>query len=174
MSGELRRRKIAEVLETRLSPLSATDLAKKFDVTRQTIVGDIALLRASGMDILATPNGYIISSNMSSGKTILRTLACSHGPDDLEKEIYTIIDNGGEVLDVIVEHPLYGQLTGRLDILSRFDARRFIDNVHKQNVPLLSRFTEGIHLHTIRCKDEQMYERILSALYAQGILLSKE
>lgn len=171
MSAELRRKKIAEVLKSETLPVSATDLAKMFEVTRQTIVGDIALLRASGLDILATPSGYILTSHKTPGSMIQRTLACNHGPDNLEKEIYTIVDNGGEILDVIVEHPLYGQLTGRLDILSRYDARRFVENVHKQNAPLLSRLTEGIHLHTIRCKDEQTYQRILNALRHQGILL---
>lgn len=174
MSAELRRKEIMTILQSRLLPLSAADLAKKMGVTRQTIVGDIALLRAQGLDILATPTGYVLASSMANGNMTLHTLACSHAPEDLEKELFAIVDNGGEILDVIVEHPIYGQITGCLDIKSRFDASRFIDNVLKQKAPLLSQLTGGIHLHTIRCKDEEVYQRILSVLSEQGLLLSRE
>lgn len=174
MSAEMRRKEITDILRRRQSPLSAADLAKKMGVTRQTIVGDIALLRAVGLDILATPTGYIFASNMEKGSMLQHTLACCHSPEQLENELYTIVDNGGEILDVIVEHPIYGQITGRLDIKSRFDAGRFIDNIYKQNAPLLSQLTEGIHLHTVRCKDEDTFQRIYSALLAKGLLLSKE
>ena len=174
MTAELRRKEIADILRRRQSPLSAADLAKKLNVTRQTIVGDIALLRALGLDVLATPTGYMLASSMAKGAMLERTLACCHKPEELENELYTIVDNGGEVLDVIVEHPIYGQITGRLDIKSRFDAGRFIDNTYKQNAPLLSQLTEGIHLHTIRCKDEDTFHRILSVLSEKGLLLGKE
>lgn len=174
MSAELRRKEISDILKKRQSPVSAAELAKKLNVTRQTIVGDIALLRALGLDVLATPTGYLLASSMAKGTMLERTLACCHAPERLEEELYIIVDNGGEILDVVVEHPIYGQITGRLDIKSRFDASRFIDNIYKQNAPLLSQLTEGIHLHTIRCKDEEMYERILSALSEKGLLLSKE
>ncbi len=174
MSSEIRRNQIRDILRNRFSPLSAAELAKKLNVTRQTIVGDIALLRAQGADIIATPAGYLFASNMAKGSMLERQIACCHTPSELENELFTVVDNGGEILDVIVEHPIYGQITGRLDIKSRFDAARFIDSICKQNALLLSQLTEGIHLHTIRCKDEPAFERILSALSAKGLLLSKE
>ncbi len=174
MTAELRRKEITDILRKRQSPLSAADLAKKLNVTRQTIVGDVALLRALGLDILATPTGYIFASNIEKNSMIQRTLACCHVPEELEEELYAIVDNGGEILDVVVEHPIYGQITGRLDIKSRFEASRFVDSVCKQNAPLLSQLTGGIHLHTVRCKDEDTFQRILNALSQKGLLLSKE
>ena len=58
MTGEERRRKIAEMLGE--NPLSATKLAEKFGVSRQVIVQDVALLRAEGREIVATNRGYIL------------------------------------------------------------------------------------------------------------------
>ena len=174
MTADMRRKEISDILKRRQSPLSAADLAKKLGVTRQTVVGDIALLRAQGLEILATPTGYMLASCMAKGSMLERTLACCHQPEQLENELFTIVDNGGEILDVIVEHPVYGQITGRLDIKSRFDAGRFIDNIYKQNAPLLSQLTDGIHLHTIRCKDDDTYQRIYAALFQKGLLLSRE
>ena len=60
MQSSDRRNKIADLLNQSVGPISATRLASEFDVSRQVIVGDIALLRASGIDINATPRGYIM------------------------------------------------------------------------------------------------------------------
>lgn len=57
--GSVRRAEIAALLEKADSPLSAAHLASQLGVSRQVIVGDIALLRASGAAITATPRGYI-------------------------------------------------------------------------------------------------------------------
>ncbi len=40
------------------APLSASALAGKLGVIRQIVVGDVALLRAAGTQIDATPRGY--------------------------------------------------------------------------------------------------------------------
>ena len=61
MNAETRRKKILEQLSASNKPVSATALAGMFSVSRQVIAGDIALLRASGADITATPRGYVLS-----------------------------------------------------------------------------------------------------------------
>ena len=60
MRAEERRQAIRELLQRAKQPVSATALAAQFSVSRQIIVGDIALLRAAGADISATPRGYVI------------------------------------------------------------------------------------------------------------------
>lgn len=55
MRAEERRQAIRELLQRAKQPVSATALAAQFSVSRQIIVGDIALLRAAGADISATP-----------------------------------------------------------------------------------------------------------------------
>lgn len=55
MHAQERRQEILKLLHQSAHPISASALAERFSVTRQVIVGDIALLRSSGADILATP-----------------------------------------------------------------------------------------------------------------------
>ena len=57
ISAQERRRAVARALEEADGPVSAAALAERFSVSRQIIVGDIALLRAAGADISATPRG---------------------------------------------------------------------------------------------------------------------
>ena len=61
MNAQSRRNAIMEVLKAEEKPVSASTLAKQFNVSRQIIVGDIALLRAGGADISATPKGYVLA-----------------------------------------------------------------------------------------------------------------
>ena len=56
--GVARRRRILERLRPQASPIPASELAREFRVSRQCLVQDVAILRASGQEILATPRGY--------------------------------------------------------------------------------------------------------------------
>ena len=89
----------------------------------------------------------------------------------MEAELNTIVDNGCTVIDVIVDHPIYGQLTGPLQIASRYEVGQFIERC--RNAEPLSRLTDGIHLHTLLCPDEAAFERTKSALRALGVLLEE-
>lgn len=57
-------------------------LGRRFSVSRQIIVGDVALLRAGGTDILATPRGYLLGGR---GGGVERTVACVHAPEEMER-----------------------------------------------------------------------------------------
>ena len=61
MLNSERQAHIKAALSTAAEPLSASSFARRFTVSRQTIVGDIALLRAQGEPIIATPRGYTLS-----------------------------------------------------------------------------------------------------------------
>lgn len=168
MNGEQRRNWILEQLHQCEKPLSATALAKQTGVSRQIVVGDIALLRAAGESIEATPRGYRMMEK-AQGVSVL--IACRHtGQAQLQEELYLIVDNGGIVENVIVENPLYGQITAQLQIASRYDADLFLQKAEKQTQSLLSNLTGGVHLHTICCKDNQTAQRITNALQKKGIL----
>ncbi len=168
----MRREGIHKILVQSSEPISATALAKIFNVSRQVIVGDVALLRAASVSILATPRGYLLEQRPSAAN-VLRTIACKHSPEDLAEELYTIVDHGGGLIDVIVDHPIYGQISGQLQIFSRYDVEGFIKKIEKNRVAPLSVLTDGVHLHTISCPSEAVYERILSALGEKGLLLDK-
>lgn len=168
MRSEDRRKKILEILQFATSPVSAAALAGEFSVSRQVIVGDIALLRASGTEISATPRGYVILQEASG---ILRQVACQHTSDDMETELNVMVDNGCTVIDVIVEHPIYGQLTGPLQLSSRYDVQQFILRCAQSSAHPLSFLTEGIHLHTLSCPSEEAFLRTRNVLEDMGILL---
>ena len=98
---------ISKLLRQSAQPVSASTLAGQLSVSRQIIVGDIALLRAGGADILATPRGYCLQNAAAAGLT--RRVAVRHDEAGMEAELNTMVDNGCTVVDVIVEHPLYGE-----------------------------------------------------------------
>ncbi|MBQ9459892.1 MAG: transcription repressor NadR [Oscillospiraceae bacterium] len=168
MRAEQRRAAILKALENAPGAVSASTLAEQFGVSRQVVVGDVALLRALGTDILATPRGYELRG---ADEGIVRRVACRHTDAEMERELNAIVDQGCTVADVIVEHPLYGQLTGSLQLKSRYDVGEFLSRCARADARPLSDLTEGIHLHTLVCPDETAYERVRASLHDLGFLL---
>ena len=123
MRAEERRQAIRELLQRAKQPVSATALAAQFSVSRQIIVGDIALLRAAGADISATPRGYVILRETGG---LVRQVAVQHDAAGMGEELNAMVDQGCTVLDVIVDHPIYGQLTGPLQLSNRYDVGQFL------------------------------------------------
>ena len=169
MKAEERRKKILEYFQQQAGPISASVLAAKFCVSRQIIVGDVAILRASGIEIEATPRGYILSDLEPKG--IIHRIACQHDGQHMEEELNICVDYGCTVLDVIVEHPVYGQLTGELHVQSRYDVKQFQTKVQQAGAHSLSELTDGIHLHTLRCPSDEIFEKVCVALKETGYLL---
>lgn len=159
--------------------LSAGELAAHFAVSRQIIVGDIALLRASGEEILSTARGYrlvqppatqpSVRETPSSGQ-IVRVIACRHGEKELLNELYAIVDGGGEVLDISVTHPVYGELSAPLYIKSRSDADALQASLSERRAAPLLTLSDGSHRHTVRFPDDASYARVVEALDRLGIL----
>ena len=166
MNAVNRRENIIRTLRQSADPVSAASLASALGVSRQIIVGDIALLRASGEKITSTPRGYVLSE----GGTSVYTLACVHGVEDTEKELNIMVDNGCKVLTVSVEHPVYGLLTGELQLANRYDVRQFVEKLQSGEVRPLSALTGGVHLHTLSCPDNECFERTRSQLEREGLL----
>ena len=91
----------------------------------------------------------------------------------MREELQILVDNGCLVRDVIVEHPIYGQLVGQLDIATRYDVDEFISKVTQSDAAPLSDLTGGIHLHTIFCPDDDTYRRVLEKLRENGFLFEQ-
>lgn len=163
MDASIRRKVILDILREAGNPVSASSLARRLEVSRQVIVGDIALLRAQGNGIIATTRGYTMSAPVSLGRYTGK-IACQHTLDDTEKELHTIIELGGETLDVIVEHYLYGEITGQLNIATHRDVDDFIQKLAGNQSRLLSELTGGIHLHTVACRDADVFQSIVAEL----------
>lgn len=169
MQAEQRRQAILETLRRSAQPVSATALAARFSVSRQIIVGDIALLRAAGAEVSATPRGYVI---LRATPGLVRQVAVRHDAAQMGAELNAIVDRGCTVVDVIVDHPVYGQLTGPLQIATRRDVAQFLDRCGQSDAQPLSNLTEGIHLHTLSCPDEDAFRQARQALADLGILLT--
>lgn len=169
MTNLERREKIIELLTENENYITATALAQSFGVTRQIIVSDIAILRAQGNKISAAKNGYKIESG-NDGR-IIESIVCRHSAEEVLDELYAVVDNGGYVIDVIVEHPVYGQLSGELNIHSRFDVDEFVRHVRESGASQLCDLTGGLHIHTLSLPDKSAYDRITRRLREMGILI---
>ena len=172
MNTEQRRTKLLERLKQSAVPLSGASLAREFSVSRQIIVGDIGIIRAMGVDIYATPRGYLIPPAVSESK-LLATICCRHDAAGLRRELDIIVDNGGKVRDVIVEHPLYGELRGDLMLSSRRDVANFVDRMRECSANPLLVVTGGVHLHTIEVPDRTALQQIEEDLRRAGILVEE-
>lgn len=159
MTAEQRRAQINAQLLNARQPISAAALARAFGVSRQVIVGDVALLRAGGLAITATARGYVIPS---AGEGFLCQVACRHNAAGTQAELNAMVDCGCTVVDVIVDHPVYGQLTAPLDLHSRLDVEQFIQRM--EGASPLSQLTGGVHLHTLRCPDENALRHLKEQL----------
>ena len=168
MHADERRQAILTFLQTASQPVSASFLAGRFSVSRQIVVGDIALLRASGAKISATPRGYVI---LPAASGLMRQIACRHDAAGMGAELNAIVDHGCVVVDVVVDHPIYGQLTGPLQLSTRYDVGQFLERCIQSDAKPLSDLTGGIHLHTLSCPNEGAYERTREALRQLGVLL---
>lgn len=165
MTASERRQQIARLLSASQAPISATTLSQELGVSRQIIVGDIALLRAAGQEITATARGYVIPAQNG----LLRRIACIQSAGETRDELDAMVDCGCTVVDVIVEHPVYGQLTAPLHLSSRLDVDQFMKRM--DGAAPLSQLTGGVHLHTLSCPDEIAYEHLLQLLRQRGFLV---
>lgn len=168
MKSEQRRNSIIELLKKSDSAISATSLASTFNVTRQVIVADIAILRASGYNIFANNRGYKLNTI---NQDLIKKIVVQHNKEDVTNEFYAIVDNGGKIIDVIVEHPIYGQIAVELNIASRYDADEFVGRLNNSNCNPLSLLTQGIHIHTIEIPNDKSFDRILTQLSNLHILV---
>lgn len=172
MDSEQRRIAIVEALNNKNEPIKGIELSKMFNVSRQVIVQDIAILRAKGEEIFATPQGYMVATKASEEK-ILKTIVCKHkGYDEIEDELKIIIDIGGKVIDVIVVHPVYNEIKIPLMLGSRIEIDEFVNSLKSEKAEPLSSLTEGVHIHTIEVPSIKVYEKILIELEKKGYLIN--
>ncbi len=169
MEGDARRKAILEILHKESLPVSGTELAGRLGVSRQVIVQDIALLRATDKNILSTNKGYILFVEKSNRKR--RTFKVKHADEAILDELNTIVDFGGKILDVLVEHDIYGQISADLIINSRADADAFVKQTLKYKTKPLNELTYGVHFHTVEADSEAILDRVGDALQSKGYLI---
>lgn len=166
MDGETRRKAILKYLSDSETPVSGTRLAEAFQVSRQVIVQDIALLRAADCEILSTHKGYLCKD----GKEVRRVFAVCHTDEKMEEELNAVADCGGTVIDVFVKHQVYGELRAPLQISSRRQVKQFLEEIKTGKSRPLTNLTSGHHCHTISADSEEILDFIEEQFRKIGIL----
>lgn len=170
MEGEKRREQLVALLRQAKAPISGTDLAKQLGVSRQVIVQDIALLRAVNKNILSTNKGYVLYLPEQEVGRVKRSFPVTHTKEQIRDELYTMVDYGGKVLDVVVEHDIYGQITADLILCNRLDVDDFVERIEHSKSRPLKVLTDGDHLHTVEADSEKILDKIEEILRAKGYL----
>ena len=171
LDGERRREEIIRLLAGSRSPVSGTELARRLKVSRQVIVQDVALLRAVNKNILSTNKGYIFFDGAQEENRKKRTYKVKHKDEEILDELFVIVDMGGKIRDVVVEHGIYGQISADLIINCRADAEAFVKKVEKYKTKPLNNLTHGIHFHTVEADSEEALDRIGEELERKGYLI---
>ena len=170
MTGEERRMKILGKLQETDTPLSGTALAKVFHVSRQIIVQDIALMRAENIGILSTNKGYLLRSKKTENTQPKRVFFVKHTTEQVLDEFNTIIELGGKILDVAVEHEIYGQICVDLFIETKADAADFHTKLMTCRDNPLKVLTDDCHYHTVSAPSERLLDYIEEDLRRKGYL----
>ncbi len=167
---QTRRDAIIDSLQTSREPITGSSLAKKYDVSRQVIVQDIAVLRASGLNIVAASNGYFVPREVKKGR-LIKTVICQHDCNRLSEELGIMLDYGCKILNVIVDHPVYGEIIGQLMIENQDELNDFLGKVDDYDALPLSSLTDGEHIHTIEVPSEKIFKALVRDLTENGFII---
>lgn len=172
MEGRERRKKIEELLKSRKTPISGTGLANMFGVSRQVIVQDIALLRAENKDVLSTNKGYLLftPSTENGSKAVI---CVKHSSEDTYDELKTIVELGGRIRNVIVDHDFYGQISVDLIINDLNDVDEFVETMKKSKSKPLKVLTSDVHFHTVYAPSDKILGLINDELKTKGYLVEQ-
>lgn len=166
IGGQERREQILKILRESDKPVAGTELAKKMNVSRQVIVQDMALIRANGTEVVSTNRGYIIVEE----KAAQRVFKVIHTDEQVEEELNLFVDHGAKVEDVFVYHKVYGIIKVPMNIRSRRDVRKYLEDISSGKSTNLKNLTSNYHYHTITAEDEQVLDQIQEELSQRGFL----
>lgn len=168
MTGQERRDAMIEMIRNSEKPVSGTALAKEFAVSRQVIVQDIALIRAAGYEVLSTHRGYLLGHKGA----MTRIFKVSHTDEEIADELNLIVDLGGKVQDVQVNHKVYGRMKADLGIHSRKQVQDFVEEIRSGKSSPLKNITSNYHYHTVEADSEEVLDLIGEELNKRGYLIN--
>lgn len=168
MNNTERREEIIRILLQAKEPVSGSSLAKQLSVSRQVIVQDVALLRTA-YPVLATAQGYVLYGQTQ--ECCRRSFLVKHSAEQIGDELLTIVKGGGRVLDVVVEHDVYGQIRADLNLASVTDVKGFCARLARSSSGPLFPISDGVHFHTVEAASESILDEIEMQLQKKGYLL---
>lgn len=167
MTGVERRNYIIEQIKNSNTPVSGQKLAEVCGVSRQVIVQDIALIRAAGYDILSTHRGYVLQTPAE----VSRVFKVQHTDEQIEEELFAIVDLGARVENVMVHHRVYGEMEANLGINSRKKVMEFLEDIKAGKSSPLKNITSNYHYHKVSADSEDILELVEQALKEKNILI---
>lgn len=171
VEGNERREAIVEYLNKSRVPVSGAFLAAQFGVSRQVIVQDVALLRAGNRNILSTNKGYVLFKPLERELHYTEVIMVCHTTEQTYEEMKSIVEYGGRMLDVLVDHDLYGQIRVDLVINTLEDAHEFCQRMKTSHSTPLKVLTDDCHYHTIDAPSEKVLHLIREDLRSKGFLI---
>ncbi len=166
MTGLQRREEIVKMLKNTREPMTGKLLSETFSVSRQIIVQDITMIKSSGTNIISTNKGYLIPVM----EMTTRVFKVHHLDEEIEDELFTIVDHGGKILDVFIRHKVYGELRAPMNISSRLDVLGFVENIKSGKSTPLKNVTANYHYHTVAAPSEQVLDLIEMELKKKNYL----
>lgn len=164
MNAEERRNRILDEIAASPAPVSGAALAKRFGVSRQIIVSDIAALKKNH-EIISTHTGYMLPGLPS------RVFKVVHSDEEIADELSTIVRSGGRVKDVFVWHRIYGRIEGALCISTLADVAEYMEALRAGRSRPLKKVTCEYHYHTVEARSEAVLDQVEAALAAKGYLV---
>ena len=92
---------------------------------------------------------------------------------DMEDELLAIVDNGGRIQNIMIDHPVYGEIQTLLKLTCRRDVSHFLDQASSNDFRPLSDLTNGVHYHLVEADSEQDIDYIEEALNHLGFLVKE-
>lgn len=167
MKADERRKKIVDLLLASEDAISGSVLAEKLHVSRQIVVQDITILKASGYEILSTHQGYIIIDTPLAE----RIFKLRHTTEQTEDELTCIVELGGTVVDVFVWHKVYGKIAAKMNLSTKEQIAQFMDDIKSGKSTELMHITSGYHYHTVRADSKELLDQIEEVLNRKGYIV---
>ena len=167
MTTKDRRKEILNKLIEAKGAVPAKELALDFGVSRQIIVGDMAIIRAQYPEIISTNRGYVYGEKSA----YTREFKVKHGPDRVKEELTLIVDHGGIIRNVSISHRAYGRISAEMSISSRQDVTEFVDRLVDSKSTLLGSVTSGYHYHLVEAASEERLDLIGEKLDEAGFIV---
>jgi len=168
--GEERRQELLETLRTAHEPVLGSELAQRFGVSRQVLVQDMAILRAGGSDVIATPRGYLLRNpEPASHRAVLHV---RNDRASMVDQMTVLVDLGIRIVDDMIDHPVLGPLRADLSISSRQDVLEYAERLESTKSAPLFELTGGRHSHTVESVRPDLLERARTELQQRGYLVT--
>ena len=165
-----RREELVRLLRAASEPVVGAELARQVGVSRQMLTHDLTLLRLSGVDIMATRYGYMLRNPAPVRHRDV--LHVQHDRTAMVDELTILVDLGIHVLDISIDHPVYGALRADLCISSRHDVAEHVARLEQTGAAPLFEITGGRHSHTVEAPRPDLLAKAREQLRDRGYLMT--